>query len=230
MLSSSAASAVATPTVASAETTLAGWRRWRWERRGHGLLVDLLLDRFALRGQLVDRGLAAQVETTLAGDLRRLDDDLVTAAGHALHPLDPMVGELGDVHQPVLVGEHLDEGAEGHDANDLALVDLAHLDLVGEALDPIDRLLAGLLVDRGYEYPSIVFDVDLRAGLLSDLADHLASRADDVADLVGVDLNRGDARCLCAHLAALPGLNSQHPVEHEQPRLASLLQSLGQDV
>src|SRR5713101_3241755 len=159
-LSSSAASAVATPTVASAETALTGWRRWRCERCGHDLLVDLLLDRFALRGQLVDRGLPAQVEPALAVDLGCLDDDLVTDVGYLLDPLDPMVGELGDVHQPILVGEHLDEGAEGHDANDLALVDLAHLDLVG------------------------------------DLADHLAPRADDVADLVGVDLNRGDARCV----------------------------------
>src|SRR5260370_39114352 len=183
MLSSSAASAVATPTVASAETTLAGWRRWRCERRGHGLLVDLLFDRFALRGQLVDRGLAAEVETTLAVDLGRLDDDLVTDVGHLLHPLDPMVGELGDVHQPVLVGEHLDEGAEGHDANDLALVDLAHLDLVGEALDPIDCLLTGLLVDRGDEDPAIVLDVDLPTLLLADLPDHLTSRPDDVSDL-----------------------------------------------
>src|SRR5713226_965021 len=183
-LSSSAASAVATPTVASAETTLTGWRRWRCERCGHGLLVDLLLDRFALRGQFVDRGLPAQVEPALAVDLGRLDDDLVTDVGHLLNPLDPMVGELGDVHQAILVGEHLDEGAEGHDANDLALVD--------QALDPIDRLLAGLLVDRGYEDPAIVLDVDLRAGLLGDLADHLASRADHVA----VDLNRGDARCV----------------------------------
>src|SRR5713101_2406063 len=120
-LSSSAASAVATPTVASAETTLAGWRGWRCERGRHGLLVDLLLDRLALRGQLVDRGLAAQVEPALAVDLGRLDHDLVTDVGHLLNSVDPVVGELGDVHQAVLVGKHLDERAEGHDANDLAL-------------------------------------------------------------------------------------------------------------
>jgi len=31
---------------------------------------------------------------------------------------------------------------------------------------------------------AVVLDVDLRAGLLDDLADHLAARSDDFADLV----------------------------------------------
>ena len=37
-------------------------------------------------------------------------------------------------------------------------------------------------------------DVDLGAGLFLDGADHLAAGADDRADLLGIDLDRGDAR------------------------------------
>src|SRR5437879_11770189 len=94
-----------------------------------------------------------------------------------------VVGELGDVDEAVLSRHHLDKGSKRHDANHLALVDPADLDLVGEALDPVDGLLAALLVDRRDEDTAVVLDVDLSTGFLGDLADHLASGADDVADL-----------------------------------------------
>src|SRR5207245_10407341 len=99
----------------------------------------------------------------------------------------------------------LAKGAERPDAHVLAVLDLADLVLVGEALDPVDRLSTGFLVDRRDEHASIVFDVDLSPGLLGDLADHLASRAYDVADLVRVDQDRGDARRVGAHLGARAG-------------------------
>src|SRR5438309_1889250 len=194
--------AVAAATVSPAEPAADALGRRGGERCRHHLGVDALFDRLAFRRQLLDRGLAAQVEPTLAVDLDRLDHDLVADVAHLLDALYPMVGELGDVDQSVLVRQHLDKGAERHDAHDLALVDLADLDLVGEALDPVDRLTAGFLVDRGDEDTAVVFDVDLSPGLLGDLADHLASRADDVADLVGVDEDRGDARRVVAHLGA----------------------------
>src|ERR1700736_2256878 len=228
--SAAPAAAVAPAAVASPETTLTRWRWRRCQCRGHRLLVDLLLDRLALSGELLDRRLAAQVEPALAVDLCGLDHDLVANVGHLFWPLYPVVGQLRDVDQAVLVRQHLDEQAEGHDPYDLSLVDLADLDLVGQALDPVDRLLAGLLVDRGDEDPSIVLDIDLGAGLFGDLANHLASWADDVADLVGVDLDGGDAWRVGAHLAAGARQHGQHLVEHEEPRHTSLLQCLGQDL
>ena len=141
-----------------------------------------------------------------------------------------MVGQLGDVDQAVLAGQHLDKRAERHDADDLALVNPAHFDLVGQALDPVDRLPAAFLVDRGDEDATVVLDVDLRAGLLGDLADHLASGTDDVADLVRVDEDRGDPRRVVAHLGARPRQDRQHLVEHEEPRLPRLLEGLGHDL
>src|SRR5450759_176260 len=206
-----AAAVSSTAIAATAESTLARRRRRCSEGNRH-------------------RFLAAQVEAALAVDLGRLDHDLISDVGHFLNPLDPMVGELGDVHEAVLVGQHFHEGAEGHDAHYLALVDPADLDLVGQALDPVDRTLAALLVDRRDEDATVVLDVDLRARLLGDLSNHLASGADDVADLVGVDHDRGDARRVGAHLAAGLRKHREHLVQHEQPRFASLLERLREDL
>src|SRR5438270_9540289 len=72
-----ATSAVPATPIPPAKPTLArrGWRRG--ERDGHRLLADLLVDRLASGRQLLNRGLPAQVEATLAVDLDRLDHDLV---------------------------------------------------------------------------------------------------------------------------------------------------------
>jgi len=43
-------------------------------------------------------------EAALAVDLDRLDHDLVAHVADLLDPLDPVVGQLGDVHQAVLAG------------------------------------------------------------------------------------------------------------------------------
>src|SRR6266576_4968227 len=167
-------SAVAAAAIPAAEPAFAG-RRGTCQRSRHHLGVDVLLDRLALGGQLLDRGLSAQVEPALAVDLDRLHHDLVADVAHLFDALHPMVGELRDVDQAVLAGTHLDESSERHDAHDLALVDLAHVDLVGEALDLVDRLLPAFLVDRGDEDAAVVLDVDLGSGLLGDLADHRAA-------------------------------------------------------
>ena len=50
------------------------------------------------------------------------------------------------------------------------------------------------LVGRRDVHAAVVLDVDLDAGLLDDAADRLAARADDVADLLGRDADRDDAR------------------------------------
>ena len=51
-----------------------------------------------------------------------------------------VVGQLADADEALLAGQDLDEGAEAHDAGDLAQVQRADLDLAGERLDPLDRL------------------------------------------------------------------------------------------
>ncbi len=55
------------------------------------------------------------------------DHDLVADLDHVLHAGHAIVGQLRDVHQAVLAGQDLDEGAEVGGAHDLAGVDLADL-------------------------------------------------------------------------------------------------------
>src|SRR5438876_895509 len=159
------ASTVAAATIPSTESTLSRRRRRR-ERGRHHLGVDAFVDRLTSGRQLLDRRLAAQVEPALAVDLDRLDHYLVADVADLFHPLDAVVGELGDVDQAILSRQDLDEGAERHDAHDLALVDLADLDLVGEAFDLDVHLQRGNAIARA-----------------GDLEVHVAQRVLDALDV-----------------------------------------------
>ena len=53
-------------------------------------------------------------------------------------------------------------------------------------------------VRRRDVHRAVVLDLDRDAGLRGDAADGLAARADDLADLVGLDLHRVDARRVAA--------------------------------
>src|SRR5262249_14228763 len=114
-----AAATAAEPAAAVAIAGLAPSRRPPRQRGRPGVHVDLLLDRLALRGELLDGVLAAEVEPALAVDLGRLDHDLVADVDDLLHALHAVVGQARDVDQAVLVGQHLDECAERHDAHHL---------------------------------------------------------------------------------------------------------------
>src|SRR2546423_1599834 len=80
-----AAPEAAAALAAAAEAAwFAGRRRPGCDRRGHLLGVDRLLDRLALRFQLVEGRLAAQVEPALLVDLGGLDQDDVVQIGDVL--------------------------------------------------------------------------------------------------------------------------------------------------
>src|SRR5439155_2909204 len=82
-------------------------------------------------------GLSREVDPPLAIDLGDFDVDLIADIHGVLHPLHPVLGQLADVDQAILVGHDLDEGAEGHDAHHLALVILADLDLAGQVANDL---------------------------------------------------------------------------------------------
>jgi hypothetical protein len=75
----------------------------------------------------------------------------------------------------------------------------------------------------------IVFDVDLGRGLFLDLADHRSTLADDLADLLGVDLDRGDARREVAHVRAGLGHDRGHLVEDLEAGRQGLLETVADD-
>ena len=133
--------------------------------------------------------------------------------------------ELADVHEPVRAREDLDEGAELGEALDDAQVVLAHLGLGREALDDVDGLLDGDAVGRRDEDRAVVLDLDGDARLRRDAADGLAAGADDLADLVRLDVQRVDARREQRHLRARGRERLRHLAEDEEAAVLGLAQA-----
>src|SRR3989441_1049996 len=182
------------------------------------------------RRLLAERDLAREPHLTVAVDLDHLDGDLVAFAQHVLDGADTRLGDLRDVQQPLGIGNHFDERAELHDLLDLAHVDPVQLHLSADVLDHGDRLLDGGAVRRGYRHPAVVLDVDLRSRLVLDGPDYLASGADDLADLLGPDLDRDKPRRVGAELGAWLLDRLSRLGQHEQARLTGVGQRRAHDL
>src|SRR5207247_4028699 len=170
-----------------------------------------------------------EVDATLSVDLGDLDGDLVADLHDVFDAIDAIVGDLRDTHQPFLAGKVLHERADGHDPRDLTFVDLADFGLLGEALDHRLRLLAALCLRAGDTHRAVVLELDRGAGLALDRADHLATGADDFADLVGMDLDRLDARCPERQFRTWRADDVLHRLRDEEARFASLRERLAHD-
>src|SRR5215207_3648523 len=145
--------------------------------------------------------------------------DLLTDADHVLHVVHARTtrerSQLGDVQQAVLAGEQGHECAERgdlHHGPEVTLALLRH----GGIRDRVDHRAGGLglitAVSSDVDGP-VVFDRDLRTGVVLDLVDHLALGTDDFADLVDRNLQRDDPWCVDAHLVrSIDGLG--HHIEH----------------
>ena len=117
-----------------------GLRGRAQEARPRRLSEALGLALFTLGLVPLHGGLAAEVDATLAVDLDDHDHDLVADLDHVLDGRDMVVSQLADANEAFLARQDLDEGAEAHDAGDLAQVEPADLDLLGDRLDPLDGL------------------------------------------------------------------------------------------
>ena len=137
--------------------------------------------------QTVERDLTAIVD---------LDDDDLDLVAHVKDILDLLhaaLGDAGDVQQAVLAGQQVDEGAEGLDGDHATGVLLARLGNLDDELDALDSLVDGL-AGAADKDGAVLLDVDRGTGLVLDAADDLTTRTDNVADLVGRNLDGDDAR------------------------------------
>ena len=123
--------------------------------------------------------------------------------------------------------DEFDEATEVLDRDDLTVVDRAKLDLRTERLDFGTRLGGLLAVGACDEHGSILFDVDLGARALLDATDHLAAWSDQLADLLGVDLDGDDARCELGDVAAWFSDDSFHLPDDVDASLAGDLKDRG---
>ena len=128
------------------------------------------------------------------------------------------------MQQAVPVGEDLDERAVRLDALDGAFEDLSHLRLPGEPLDDLHGLGRRGLVGGGDLDAAVVLDVDPGSGLFLNRTDGLTAGSDDVADVVGVDRDRDDARRVARNVGPRPGDGGFHDVEKVQAPTARLLE------
>src|SRR5437588_721184 len=173
---------------------------------------------------LLKNRLAREVDAALAVDLGDLDVDLIADIDRVLHPLHPVLGQLADVDQAILVGHDLDESAEGHDAHHLALVVLANLDLAGQVANDLLRLGRRLAIHRADHDSTVILDVDAgHARVCDDLADHLAAGTDHFPDLVGMDLDGQHPRRVLRHRRTRLADRGIHLVHDEEAAVLRLL-------
>src|ERR1700733_1279312 len=171
-----------------------------------------------------------QANTALTVHFQHLHANHIALLELVADALDALVGDLRDVHQAVPAGQDGDEGAEVHQACDLALVDAAHFDVGGNQLDAPQRLAPRLSAHRGDLHRAVALDVDGGAGLLGDLTDDRTALANDVADLLRVDLDRDDRGGPLGHLLARRADDLVHLLENVQAAGARLIQRNAHDL
>src|SRR6266704_1125487 len=155
----------------------------------------------------------------VALDGENLDEDLVAELQLIANVADAMLGDFADVQEAVGAREKLDEGAEFREAHDFAEIGLADFGASGDVADHLQgRIAAGST--GGEDVHGAVFeDVDLHAGGFDNGFDLLAAGTDEVADLVGWDVQFVKTRCVSGNLRARRAESFFHDVENLQARL-----------
>src|SRR5690606_6032115 len=185
----------------------------------------------AARGAWSDLALqlgADQVDLAALVDVVDLDLEVVALLEVVLDALDALLGDLADVQQAVRAGEEGDERAELGGLGDPAVVLLAYLGGLRQALDLSLDGVGRLGVFGVDAHGAVLEDLDGGAQRL-ELADLLAARPDDRADLVDGDLDLDDARCLGRELRPRSGEGLGHLAQYVQPTALGLLQRLAHD-
>src|SRR5690606_38075000 len=100
----------------------------------------------------------------------------------------------------------------------------------GDLADALQRSVYGLAAGRCDLDGAVVLDVDLGAALLDDRADDRPARADDLADLVGRNMDRLDAWCMLAELGPRLAERLGHLAEDVQASLARLIERDAHDL
>ena len=176
-------------------------------------------------------GLVETIERDLAAivDLDDDDLDLVAHVEDILDLLHAALGDAGNVQQAVLAGQQVHEGAERLDGDHATGVLLARLGNLDDELDALDGLIDGL-AGAADKDGAVFLNVDRSAGLVLDAADDLAAGTDDVADLIGRNLDGDDARSGAARGMTRLGDHIEHLLQDEGATLLGLLQGAGQDI
>ena len=191
--------------------------------------LGLLLGFEVFAGLLIDH-LHRQPDFAALVEAQKLDLHLVAFLDDVGGLLHAAWSELADVNESVFGAEEVHEGAEVHDLDDGAIVDVSDFGLGSDRLDPVDRRLDGVGFRRGDLDRAVVLDIDLGPGFFHDLADHLAARTDHLADLVDRDLHHFDPRRMLAKFRARRRQRLAHLDEDVQAAVFGLSQRDAHDL
>ena len=101
-----------------------------------------------------------------------------------------------------LAGCELNECTELLDADNLALEDLSSLELGGDDFDHLDGFVHHFLIRTAYGNAAVICDIDLYTGAGNDLVNGLASLTNNITDLLRIDLDGNDLRCIFTNLCS----------------------------
>lgn len=137
-----------------------------------------------------------QTKTTTLVAIENLHPNAIALLDDVLGLLGAAVLEFGDVNQSFRPGHDLNERAECSRALDSAFVRRADLGLGGDRLHHLLGALHRLAANRGNRNQPAVVDADLGASLFLNTTNRLAFGPDQLADLLRIDVDRDDPRCV----------------------------------
>src|SRR6266568_2039681 len=176
-----------------------------------------------LRPLIAQDGLAAQAYLiTFHRD--HLHQKLVSLFELIANVADAVLGHLTDVQQAVRSWENFNEGAEVRQTNHLAKIRLADFRFRQEILNNSDGFVGGLLLGGSDVHATVIFHVDLDAGLFDDAADDFSARTDQFAYLRRVDAHRVDARSVDRNRSTRLRQDLQHLIQNVHAPGLRLLQ------
>ncbi len=114
------------------------------------------------------------------------------------------------------------ECAEIDDTCNLNLHHSPYFEFRGEVFDPFLRCINGFRVRASNLDRPVIGDVNLRTSLFDDLADHLATRANDRTDLLSGNLDCGQLGRVGRKLFARFGDSAIHLIENGHARTLGL--------
>ena len=126
--------------------------------------------------------------------------------------------------------QEADESAEIHNFGNHAMIDFAFFRFGNNTHNPFQSGLAVFFFNRSDFNNAIVGNINFGIGLFGNFTDNLTAGTDDVADLVGRNLDGDDTRSGAARGVTRLGDHIEHLLQDEGATLLGLLQGAGQDV
>ena len=134
------------------------------------------------------------------------------------------------MNQAFLARQNLYKSTKVHQTSNLTGINLARLSLSSNALNHFDSLVSRFAIYCCNEDAASIVDIDLSTGLVHNLLDGLAAGANNLSNLVRINIDSGNLGSILAELLARLADAFHHLAHDELTATFSLSQSLGKDI